>query len=311
MNKVKKQQEPFSLDKPVLVPNKKLHKMTKNNRDKIFWHNSSYEKADVVMFGMPYDSTASHKKGTVNAFKSIRNEAEAIEWYSPYHDREITDLKIHDMGDLKIEKLTPEKAYEAIYKHTKKLVNDGKFFVGIGGEHAVSNPEIKAVFEKYPDLNLIHIDAHTDLRDMFLGQYHSHANIVKRANDYMGKGRIYSFGIRSGGKEEFDSYKKLGIYLEKETLLTLPKIVKQLKNKPVFITIDIDVLDPSIMPGTGTTEPGGVTFKELMTAIYSMKELNNVVGMDLVELSPDWDTSLASTCVAVKLLREWILTIKK
>ena len=176
----------------------------------------------------------------------------------------------------------------------------------IGGEHLVSLPAIKAAYEKYSDLRVIHFDAHTDLRDEYMGEELSHSSVIKRVWEFLGDERIYQFGIRSGMREEFE-WAKLGhTYLQKFNLDGLDNL-KSIR-QPVYITIDLDVLDPSIFPGTGTPEAGGITYKELEQLFLILKNIN-VVGFDIVELSPNIDTSGASTAVACKVLREMILSI--
>ena len=180
----------------------------------------------------------------------------------------------------------------------------------VGGEHLVSYPTIQAMYEKYPDLHVIHLDAHTDLRDMYSGQKLSHATVIRRCHDFLGDGRIFQFGIRSGTEEEFD-WASEHTHLEQFTLDTLQEVVEKLKDLPVYITIDLDVLDPSVFPGTGTPEPGGITYRELLQAIAKFQQLNHIVAADVVELSPQYDPSGASTAVACKTIREMLLTLAK
>ena len=157
---------------------------------------------------------------------------------------------------------------------------------------------------------MIHLDAHTDLRDDYMGEPLSHASVIRRCHDFLGDGRIFQFGIRSGTREEFE-WAKTHTHLEKFTLTTLAKTIEQLKDKPVYITIDLDVLDPAVFPGTGTPEPGGISYTELLAAIKLFQQLNHIVSADVVELSPQYDVSGASTAVACKTIREMLLTITK
>ena len=181
----------------------------------------------------------------------------------------------------------------------------------IGGEHLVTFPVVKALMEKYPSLHIIHLDAHTDLRDEFLGRKLSHATVIRRCYDILGDGRIYQFGIRSGDKHEFDFAKNGHTHMQKFNFDGLDEVIEKIKDKPVYITIDLDVLDPAVFPGTGTPEPGGMTFKDLLKAMKSFEKLNNVVGADLVELAPMLDSSNVSTVVAAKALREMILLLHR
>ena len=171
------------------------------------------------------------------------------------------------------------------------------------------NQLTESLFKKYPEVNIIHFDAHTDLREEFLGRKLSHATVLRKCYDLLGDGRIYQFGIRSGDSSEFKWAAEGHTHLRKFDLVGLDECIKALKDKPVYITIDLDVLDPSIFPGTGTPEAGGITYKELQQAILDMRGLNNIVGADIVELSPHYDPSMVSSQVACKVLREMVLLL--
>ena len=190
-----------------------------------------------------------------------------------------------------------------------KFLNDDKTPIMIGGEHLVSLGAFRSIIKKYPDVHIIHFDAHTDLRDEFGGSPLSHATVLKKMAMLAGDHKLFQFGIRSGLKEEFD-YAKEHQFINLHNFDGLEEVVEKLKGKDVYLTIDLDVLDPSAFPGTGTPEPGGVSFKELVNAIYSLKDLK-IVGADLVELAPHIDPSGASTAVAIKTFRELLLTIVK
>ena len=269
---------------------------------------SEYADADVVLFSSPMDTTTSYRPGTRFAGNAIRVESIGIEWYSPYLDMDLKDYKTCDIGDLELPMGDVEKSLDIIYDTTKQIINDKKIPMMVGGEHLVTLPVVKALTEQYPDLHIIHLDAHTDLRDEFLGRKLSHATVLRRCYDLLGDNRIYQFGIRSGDKHEFEWAKK-HTHLQKFNLEGLKETIEKLKDKPVYITIDLDVLDPSVLPGTGTPEPGGITFKELLNAIVDFTNLNNVVGADIVELAPILDSTGVSTVVAGKALREMILLL--
>ena len=179
----------------------------------------------------------------------------------------------------------------------------------IGGEHLVTLPVVSSLFEKYKDLVLLHFDAHTDLRTDYMGEELSHATVIKQIWNFLGDNRIYQFGIRSGLKEEFQWAIEGGhTFINQFDCKHLNEIVQHIKNRPVYITIDLDILDPSIFPGTGTPEPGGIGFKEMLEVIGIMKQLN-IVGADVVELAPDYDPTGVSTAVAAKVIRELLLII--
>ena len=272
---------------------------------------AEYPESKVVLFSVPLDNTTSYRPGTRFAGNAIRVESIGIEWYSPYKDMNLKDFKTVDIGDLDLPMGLVEESLDIVYDTTKQILKDNKLPMMIGGEHLVTYPVVRALKEKYPDLHIIHLDAHTDLRDSFLGRELSHATVLKRCYDILGDGRIYQFGIRSGDKHEFDFAKEGHVFMRKFDFIGLEDVIEKIKDKPVYITIDLDVLDPSIFPGTGTPEPGGVTFKDLLDATIKFEKLNNVVGADLVELAPMLDSSNVSTVVAAKALREMILLLHK
>lgn len=268
---------------------------------------NEYEESDIVIFGAPFDSTTSYRPGTRFASAAIRNESYGIETYSPYQDKDLEDYCIFDGGDLELPFGSIEQALCDIRTFTNRILEDGKRPFMIGGEHLVTLGAVEAVFEKYPDLHIVHFDAHTDLREEYLGVKKSHATVIRRCHDLVGDGRIFQFGIRSGERQEF-MWAKEHTHLNKFNFDTLEDVVEQLKGKPVYFTLDLDVLDPSQFPGTGTPEAGGVTFLQLMDALCLVSQLN-IVGLDMNELSPPYDTSGASTAMACKLLREILLFI--
>lgn len=270
---------------------------------------AEYDEASIVVFGAPFDSTTSFRPGTRFASQTMRNDSFGLESYSPYQDKDLYDYKIFDGGDLELPFGSSERALKDIEDFSKQVVEDGKIPAMIGGEHLVTLGSVRSVVNKYPDLHIIHFDAHADLREEYLGQKLSHATVLHRVWDLVGDDKIFQFGIRSGDKEEF-AWGKDHVYTNKFNLDTLDVIVDKLKEKPVYVTIDLDVLDPSVFPGTGTPEPGGVQFKELLNAILSLKDLN-IVGFDINELSPQYDVSGASTAVACKVLREMLLIASK
>lgn len=272
---------------------------------------SEYKDSKVVLFSAPLDTTTSYRPGTRFAGNAIRVESVGIEWYSPYKNMDLKDYKTADIGDLEIPMGDVKRSLDTIYETAKNIIKNKKKVMMVGGEHLVTYPVVKAYHETYPDLKVIHLDAHTDLRDEFLGMKLSHATVIKRCYDLLGDDRIYQFGIRSGDKHEFDFSKAGHTYMEKFTIDSLEKIVDEIKDSPVYITIDLDVLDPSVFPGTGTPEPGGITYKELLNATILFEGLNNIVGADIVELAPKIDPTDVSTAVAAKTLREMILLLHK
>jgi len=268
---------------------------------------SEYAESEIVLFGAPYDGTTSFRPGTRFAPNIMRNESYGLETYSPFLDMDMDDFNLFDSGDIEFPFGNVERVLNMIEERATEIVKDNKIPLMIGGEHLVSLPAIKSVFNKYNDLRVIHLDAHADLRADYMGEPLSHATVLRRSWDFLGDGRIYQFGIRSGERTEFQ-FAEAHTYMNKFDLNTLDKVVEELKDYPVYITIDLDVLDPSVFGGTGTPEPGGITFKELQEAMKLFMNLN-VVGADIVELAPQYDASGVSTAVACKAVREMALAI--
>ena len=270
----------------------------------------TYEDSHIVIFGAPFDSTTSYRPGTRFAARTMRAESYGLETYSPYQDLDLEDARAFDGGDLELPFGDTERALDMIHTYAKNILEGGRLPFLIGGEHLVSLPAIKAAAEKHSELAVIHFDAHTDLRDEYLGNHLSHATVIRRAWDILGDGRIHQFGIRSGERAEWEWARAGHTNLHPFTFAGLSEAVTALKERPVYLTIDLDVLDPSAFPGTGTPEAGGVTFVELLKAALSVIRGCNVVACDLVELSPPLDTSGTSTATALKLLREMILALE-
>lgn len=282
----------------------------KNNKfytvSKFMEMEDDYEVSDVVIFGAGFDGTTSNRPGTRFASSAMRIESYGLETYSPLLELDLEDYNICDMGDLDLSIGNTDKVLEEIYEGTKEILDEDKFPFMIGGEHLVTLPAFKAVHEKYDDIYVLHFDAHTDLREEYNNNKNSHATVIKRIWDIVGDGRIFQFGIRSGTREEFNfALKEKHTYMETHTIDSFWKIISTLSGKNVYLTIDLDVLDPSIFPGTGTPEPGGISYRQFEQIFKILKNSNiNLVGCDIVELSPDYDDTKVSTVVACKILRE-------
>lgn len=268
---------------------------------------SNYDESKIVIFGAPFDGTTTYRPGTRFAPAKIRSESYGIETYSPYQDKDLTDIKAFDAGDLEIPFGNTERVLEVIEKAAQNILETDKFPLMLGGEHLITLGAFRAIHKKYPDVCVVHFDAHTDLREEYLGEKLSHSTVMRRIFDMVGTGRIYQFGIRSGERDEFEFAKKNTV-LTKFNFDGLRDKTKFIKNRPVYFTIDLDVLDPGQFGGTGTPEAGGVTFLELLDAAKQVFGLN-VVGCDINELSPPYDTNGASTALACKFLREVLLLI--
>ncbi|HZG76801.1 MAG TPA: agmatinase [Paenibacillus sp.] len=271
-----------------------------------------YESSKAVLYGMPMDYTVSFRPGSRFGPAAIRRASVGLEEYSPYLDKHLEEVQYFDAGDLLLPFGNPSRSLDLIGEYVQKLLADGKVPVGLGGEHLVSWPVIREVFAKYPELHVIHIDAHADLREQYEGEPLSHSTPIRKTAELIGGKRVYQFGIRSGMREEFEWGRKHVNFFPFDVLEPLQKVLPQLEGKPVYVTIDIDVLDPSAAPGTGTAEAGGITSKELLGAVHAIaKSGANVVGFDLVEVAPIYDPTEQTPIVAAKLLREMLLGFLK
>lgn len=281
----------------------------KQNIETFIGCDAAYEDASLVLFGAPFDSTTSYRPGTRYGSSAIRHESFGLETYSPYQDEDLTDYRVFDAGDLELCFGSAESALSDIEELTKQIVKDNKLPLLLGGEHLVTLGAFRAVLKQYPDLHIIHFDAHTDLRDDYLGARLSHACVIRRCHDLIGDGHIHQFCIRSGEREEFRFAEK-HTDLHKFNFDGLEEALERIGDAPVYFTIDLDCLDPSAFPGTGTPEAGGVTFTELLSAILEVCK-KNVVAADVNELCPILDASGASTALACKVVRELMLAILK
>ncbi len=264
--------------------------------------NPNYETSDIVMLGLPFDGTVSYRSGSRFAPEQIRLASWGLEEYSPLFDKELADVNFHDAGDLEFPLGNTYKTLDQIEQNVREIYKDGKRVFGIGGEHLVTLPEVKAAFEFYKDLAIVHFDAHTDLREEYMGEKMSHSAVIRHISKFVNPKNIKQIGIRSGMKEEWEFMK------EHNTLCHKYSDIDELKGKPIFVTVDLDCLDTSIMPGTGTPEAGGMTFNELAGWFKYLKDFN-IIGADVVELAPDYDASGASTAVATKVIRELLMAM--
>ena len=269
-----------------------------------------YEDAAIVLYGAPYDSTTSFRPGARFGPHAIRSESFGLESYSPYQDRDLADDAVLDIGDLELRFGGPESALADIEACAASVLADGKLPFLLGGEHLVTLGAFRAVYEKHPDVHIIHLDAHADLRDDYLGEPLSHACVLRRCWELVGDGRIFQFGIRSGDREEW-RWGREHVQMHPFDIEGLAQVLDSLSGKPVYFTLDLDVLDPSVFPGTGTPEPGGISFDALRQAVTRICQRANIVGCDVNELSPHYDASGASTAVACKIVREMLLALQR
>ncbi|MGZ9697908.1 agmatinase [Bacillus safensis] len=273
----------------------------------------TWEDAKVILYGMPMDWTVSYRPGSRFGPNRIREVSIGLEEYSPYLDRELHEVPFFDAGDIPLPFGNAQKSLDLIEEYVDSILEKGKFPLGMGGEHLVSWPVFRAMYKKYPDLAIIQMDAHTDLREEYEGEPLSHSTPIRKVAGLIGAENVFSFGIRSGMKEEFEWAKEAGMHISKfEVLEPLKQVLPKLKGRPVYVTIDIDVLDPAHAPGTGTVDAGGITSKELLASIHAIAGSDvQVVGADLVEVAPVYDHSDQTANTASKLLREMLLGFVK
>ncbi|SDX29867.1 agmatinase [Marininema mesophilum] len=267
------------------------------------------EAAQTVIYGMPMDWTVSFRPGSRFGPKRVREVSLVLEEYSPYLRKELTDVAYYDAGDIPLAFGNPEKSIAQIGDFVAQVLAQKKMPLGIGGEHLVTWPVVREVYKYYPDLAIIHLDAHTDLRTDYEGEEYSHATPLRKIAELIGEENVYQFGIRSGTKEEFDYAEQGGIHFYPfEVLAPLNEALPALAGRPVYVTVDIDVLDPAYAPGTGTQEPGGINSRELLASIHAIAGSDvQVVGADLVEVAPAYDPTEQTSVVAAKVIREMLI----
>lgn len=272
---------------------------------------ASFAEADVVVFGAPFDGTTSFRPGTRFASVAMRQDFAGLETYSPKLQLDLEDYNFHDGGEIEFPRGNTEETLNTIQEVVSHIVTADKKPFMIGGEHLVTLPAVQAVLETHPDAYIFHFDAHTDLRDELDGAKLSHATVLRRVHDLVGDGRIFQFGIRSGTKAEFDfALVDNHTYMEPFNVTTVAEKLATLSGKKIYLTIDLDILDPSIFPGTGTPEAGGITYKEMenVFAAFAAADIQ-LIGADIVELSPHYDQTGVSTAVANKVFREVALLL--
>jgi agmatinase len=268
--------------------------------------NASFGESRGVILGCPYDGSASFRPGARFGPPAIRRASWGIETFSPYLQRNLTQYSIHDMGDLELPLGEKKLSLGLIQKAVRRILSEKKIPILLGGDHLITLPIIEEIFPIYPTLHMIHIDAHTDLREDYLGEALSHSTVMRKVVDHLGEGRLFQIGIRSGTEDEFKLARKWKSIVSNDSH-SLKALVKRLKNLPVYVTLDLDVIDPGLFPGVGTPEPGGLTFQDLLSLLKELRSLR-IVGFDVVELTPDYDPTGISSVTASVILREMILT---
>lgn len=262
-----------------------------------------YVRPDAVLIGAPYDATSSYRRGSAHAPASIRWASESIETYSPFQQRDLTDVTFSDSGDLDLAGCAAEAMVERV---RARVAATAGLPVLIGGDHAVSFGAVAALAERHPDLGVIVLDAHLDLLDEFEGARWSHATVLRRITDHLGPRRCAVLGARSGSREEWAAAASLAAAVRTGTLP--PDALASMRNRPVYLSVDIDAFDPSVAPGTGNPEPLGLGVGEFAALLNVLAEFR-IAGFDLVEVSPPCDPSGRTSILAAWLLREMLLAL--
>lgn len=265
------------------------------------------DEASLLLIGAPFDGTSSFLPGSRFGPARIREASDGLESYSPLLDRALEEAALADGGDLSLPIGNVPEALERIEAACRDAVLRGLIPVVLGGEHLVSLPAVRACAARYRDLAVIHFDAHADLRHEYLGEHDSHATVMRRVGDVIGSESIFHVGIRSGTQEEINYGRAFSAGLDAELLSGARKAARAFRGRPVYISIDIDVVDPGFAPGTGTPEPGGCTPNDLFRAIYALADLD-VVGIDVVEVNPLAEPGITTAILGAKVVREAVLT---
>lgn len=268
----------------------------------------SYDQARIVLFGAPLDITSSFRRGSGEAPPAVRAASQGLEDYSPLLDRELEECAFHDAGDLLLPPGNLKAALGRIGQACRLIASDGKIPFMLGGEHLVTLPAVEAISGLAPGLAVLQFDAHADLRDDYLGERLSHATVLRRICEAVGGKSVYQFGIRSGTREEFQYGRAHTNFFPHEAAGALRSCLPGLKGRPVYVTIDMDVLDPAYAPGAGTPEPGGIQPAEVFEVLAMLRELQ-VAGCDIVEMAPPHDPSGITAVLAAKIAREGLLAL--
>ena len=256
-----------------------------------------------MLIGVPFDGTTSFVPGTRFGPARIREVSVGLETYSPVLDRCLDDVKLADLGDLELPFGNVTEALEMIEAACRSIVAAGAKPFVIGGEHLVTLPAVRACHSRYKDLAVVQFDAHADLREEYLGEHDSHATVMRRIGEVIGSDNVYQLGIRSGTREEFAFGRAFSPVFQEDVLGGVRRIKEELVGRPVYVTVDIDVVDPGFAPGTGTPEPGGCRPQEILQALWSLEGLD-VIGFDVVEVNPLVDSGVITSMLAAKLIRE-------
>ncbi len=268
----------------------------------------NFDSAQVILFGCPYDGTTSFRPGARFGPPAIRNVSDGLETYCPILDKDLEEVRFHDAGDLVLPPGDRDRALEMIYQMACQVLDRRQIPAALGGEHLLTLPLLRAAIERFPDLCVVQFDAHMDLRNEYLGVTLSHATVMRRVAELVQKECILQVGQRSGTREEFALSRKSGFLRSSAT--PGAAIREWVGDRPLYVTVDLDVLDPSVLPGTGTPEPGGVDYQTLQNWIVSLAGCR-WIGWDVMELSPVFDPTQVSSVVSAKIVRTLLLSSTK
>ena len=285
-----------------------------NNNGAIFLGaQRSVDQCKVSLLGVPYDGTCCYRPGARFGPAAVREDSYGIETYCPQLNLDLENIKFADVGSLDVPFGNAKLTIDYVEDATAVLLNNNLKPLIIGGEHSITSGIIKSVIKNYPELLIIQLDAHADLRDEWLGSKFSHACTMKRCLEVLPSKKIFQVGIRSGTKSEFlemNKTKRLIQHTLGENAKYLEEALRSFKGAPIYLTFDLDWFDPSIMPGTGTPEPGGYFWGDFAAVVDVIKS-HNLIGADVVELSPKFDNSGISSVLAAKVIRSLIMLLDK
>ena len=257
----------------------------------------------VALFSVPYDGTTSFRPGTRFGPAAIREVSTGLETYCPQLDRDLEDLAYADIGAIEIPYGDPEPVVDAVCHATSTVLAAGMKPLMLGGEHSISSGAVAAVAKQHPDLVLVQLDAHADLRHEWLGARHSHACAMRRCLEVLPSQQLMQIAIRSGTRDEF---KELQSSERLISVQDIPNRMSELRGRPIYLTVDLDWFDPAVMPGTGTPEPGGFIWNDFAAVINELRH-HRLMGADVVELAPQLDPSGISSVLAAKVTRSLLL----
>ena len=273
--------------------------------------NRSTANCLIGMFGVPYDGTTSFRPGSRFGPSAIREVSTGLETYCPQLNLDLNDINYADLGSLEIPFGAPEPVIKLVYKASAKILRNGLKPLIIGGEHSISSGAVDATAQFHKDLILVQLDAHADLRKEWLGSQYNHACTMSKCLEKLPSKTLFQLGIRSGSREEFEelqSNNRLILHTKNNPAENLKKVLAPFVGKPIYLSIDLDWFDPSVLPGTGTPEPGGYTWDDFATVIDVLRE-HQVVAADIVELAPQLDPLGMSSIFAAKVTRSILLLL--